>query len=102
MLTKFLWQYTMSVHPFAINVLYKLILLNLKNYEITIIFSNYKPESLQNEEKAFVVSMYSLYLLYFYPTVLNGCRGIVFTHGIRMGMWAGYSLSGLYLRNHKV
>ena len=24
-------------------------------------------------------------LLNFYPTVLKGCRGIVFTHGVRMG-----------------
>ena len=32
----------------------------------------------------------------FYPTALNGCRGIVFT------LSAGKSLSGLYLRNHKV
>ena len=43
----------------------------------------------------------------FYPTALKGCRGIVFTHGVRMGGrvggWAaGNSLSGLYLRNRKV
>ena len=43
----------------------------------------------------------------FYPTALNGCWGIVFTHGVRMvgragGQAAGNSLSGLYLRNHKV
>ena len=39
----------------------------------------------------------------FYPTALNGCWGIVFTHGVRMGGWAaGNSLSGLYLRNRKV
>ena len=43
----------------------------------------------------------------FYPTALKGCRGIVFTHGVRMGRqvgWpaAGNSLSGLYLRNRKV
>ena len=43
----------------------------------------------------------------FYPTALKGCRGIVFTHGVRMGGrtggWAsGKSLSGLYLRNRKV
>ena len=25
----------------------------------------------------------------FYPTALKGCRGIVFTHGVRMGGWAG-------------
>ena len=38
-----------------------------------------------------------------YPTVLKGCRGIVFTHGVRMGGWAvGKSLCGLYLRNRKV
>ena len=24
-----------------------------------------------------------------YPTALKGCRGIVFTHGVRMGGWAG-------------
>ena len=23
----------------------------------------------------------------FYPTALKGCRGIVFTHGVRMGGW---------------
>ena len=43
----------------------------------------------------------------FYPTALKGCRGIVFTHGVRMGgraggQAAGNSLSGLYLRNRKV
>ena len=26
---------------------------------------------------------------HFYPTALKGCRGIVFTHGVRMGGWAG-------------
>ena len=25
----------------------------------------------------------------FYPTALKGCRGIAFTHGVRMGGWAG-------------
>ena len=35
--------------------------------------------------------------------LLRGCRGIVFTHGVRMGGRAvGNSLSGLYLRNRKV
>ena len=43
----------------------------------------------------------------FYPTALNGCWGIVFTHGVRMvgragGRAAENSLSGLYLRNRKV
>ena len=39
----------------------------------------------------------------FYPTALKGCRGIVFTHGVRMGgQVGGNSLSGLYLRNRKV
>ena len=39
----------------------------------------------------------------FYPTVLKGCRGIVFTHGVRMGgRAADKSLSRLYLRNRKV
>ena len=45
--------------------------------------------------------------LHFYPTALKGCRGIVFTHGVRLGGRAigravGNSLSGLYLRNRKV
>ena len=44
---------------------------------------------------------------HFYPTALKGCRGIVFTHGVRMGgraggRAAGNCLSGLYLRNRKV
>ena len=40
----------------------------------------------------------------FYPTALKGCKGIVFTHGVQMGVRraAGNRLSGLYLRNHKV
>ena len=39
----------------------------------------------------------------FLPTALKGCRGIVFTHGVRMGgRAAGNSLSRLYLRNRKV
>ena len=25
----------------------------------------------------------------FYPTALKGCQGIVFTHGVWMGGWAG-------------
>ena len=25
----------------------------------------------------------------FYPTALKGCRGTVFTHGVRMGGWVG-------------
>ena len=45
-----------------------------------------------------------------YPTALKGCRGIVFTHGVRMGgrsvgrvgRAVVNSLSGLYLRNRKV
>ena len=42
-------------------------------------------------------------LAVFYPTALNGCWGIVFTHGVRMvGRAAGNRLSGLYLRNRKV
>ena len=49
----------------------------------------------------------SIQFIGFYPTALKGRRGIVFTHGVRMGGraggWAaGKSLSGLYLRNHKV
>ena len=47
------------------------------------------------------------WLFNFYPTALKGCRGIVFTHGVRVGGRAGgwtaeNSLSGLYLRNRKV
>ena len=47
----------------------------------------------------------------FYPIALKGCQGVVFTHNVRMGGWAGRqvggwlagkSLSRLYLRNHKV
>ena len=34
-----------------------------------------------------------IYMFGFYPTALNGCWGIVFTHGVRMvgraGGWAG-------------
>ena len=28
------------------------------------------------------------YTFSFYPTALKGCRGIVFTHGVRMGGWS--------------
>ena len=28
-------------------------------------------------------------LLFYYPTALKGCRGIVFTHGVRMGWRLG-------------
>ena len=28
-------------------------------------------------------------MTHFYPTTLKGCRGIVFTHGVRMGGRAG-------------
>ena len=45
--------------------------------------------------------------LFYYPTALKSCQGIVFTHGVRMGgqaggRAAGKSLSGLYLTNRKV
>ena len=30
----------------------------------------------------------------FYPTALKGCRGIVFTHGVRMGGRPGGRLGG--------
>ena len=30
----------------------------------------------------------------FYPTALKGCRGIVFTHGVRMGGRAGVRAGG--------
>ena len=55
-----------------------------------------------------MLHVYSVYMFFsFYPTALKGCRGIVFTHGVRMGgraggRAAGNSLSGLYLRNRKV
>ena len=36
-----------------------------------------------------------LYMKYaFYPTALKGCRGIVFTHGVRMGGRAGVQVGG--------
>ena len=45
----------------------------------------------------------SEYLSNFYPTALKGCQGIVLTYGVWMGRRAvAKSLSGLYLRNHKV
>ena len=28
------------------------------------------------------------FIFNFYPTAHKGCRGIVFTHGVRMGGWA--------------
>ena len=34
-------------------------------------------------------SGYIVTFIHFYPTALKGCRGIVFTHGVRMGGWAG-------------
>ena len=37
-----------------------------------------------------------------YPIALEGCRCIVFTHGVRMGGRSGKRLSRLYLRNRKV
>ena len=37
-------------------------------------------------EEAIIRSMSAYYSDYsFYPTALKGCRGIVFTHGVRMG-----------------
>ena len=40
----------------------------------------------------------------FYPTTLKGCQGVIFTHGVQMGIQAssGKSLSVLYLRNCKM
>ena len=32
---------------------------------------------------------YSFGLMYFYPTALKGCQGIVFTHGVRLGKRLG-------------
>ena len=31
---------------------------------------------------------------HFYPTARKGCRGIVFTHGVRMGGWAVRRVGG--------
>ena len=48
---------------------------------------------------------FNLRYLNFFLTieVVKGCWGIIFTHGVQMGGWAvGKSLSGLYLRNHKL
>ena len=58
----------------------------------------FNGRQIQQQLRAFLV---------FYPTALKDCRGIVFTHGVRMGgraggRAAGNSLSGLYLRNRKV
>ena len=33
-------------------------------------------------------------IAYCYPTALKGCRGIVFTHGVRMGGRAGIRADG--------
>ena len=46
-------------------------------------------------------------IFHFLFSALKGCRGIVFTHGVRAGGRVGgraaeNSLSGLYLRNRKV
>ena len=43
----------------------------------------------------------------FYPTALKSCQSIVFTHGVWMGgradrQAAGKSLSGQYLKMHKL
>ena len=35
-----------------------------------------------------------IYTTHFYPTALNGCRGIVFTHGVRMVGRAGGRMGG--------
>ena len=50
-----------------------------------------------------ILQLIPLQLHNFYPTALKGCRGIIFTYGVRMGgRAAGKSLSRLYLRNRKV
>ena len=36
---------------------------------------------------AVIILLNCLVLILFYPTALKGCRGIVFTHGVRMGGW---------------
>ena len=57
------------------------------------------------EKNAIQISVgYSLTPVELFVTALKGCQGIAFTHGVRMGWWAGggKSLSGLYLGNHKV
>ena len=33
--------------------------------------------------------LYDHHCFVFYPTAVKGCRGIVFTHGVWMGRWAG-------------
>ena len=54
-------------------------------------------------EASYRKTITSVFKVSFYPKALQGCRCIVFTHGVRMGGRAvGKSLSGLYLRNHKV
>ena len=80
--------------------------LSLLLYQLTKApFEPIKEASLKN------LTFMAVFLLGFYPTALKGCRGIVFTHGVRMGGRAGVraggraavkSLSGLYLRNRNV
>ena len=42
-----------------------------------------------------LINFTASYFLVFYPTALKGCRGIVFTHGVRMGGRAsGWAVSG--------
>ena len=47
-------------------------------------------------ELNFVCLLFSvlIFILCFYPTALKGCQGIVFTHGVRMGMQASGRSSG--------
>ena len=47
---------------------------------------NYKYECLQYNN---ILNECGTCLKPFYPTALKGCRGIVFTHGVRMGGRAG-------------
>ena len=65
-------------------------------YPLDIVFCHSSPMGLVVSEEGEI----------YYTTALKGCQGIVFTHGVWMG-WTSMvgrreSLSGRYLRKHKV
>ena len=55
-------------------------------------------KNVKNLTIAFVQAVGHSFFQIYYPTALKGCRGIVFTHGVRMGGRPGGRAAGKFVR----
>ena len=83
MLTQSEEQYLIQKHNLLL-ASFSFSLLDLLLHSITFLFT-FSMLFLKDKHHLFSV---------FYPSALKGCRGIVFTHGVRMGGWREKVCSG--------